>query len=90
MKRYALLSVMAVCCLAGCETDDEIADRVIAQRASMQEAVGMKVLSVKHDGHRRTVVALDGDRAIIFESSKHEHNVTVVEHSAEKSEQVAK
>lgn len=90
MKRYALLSVMAVCCLAGCETDDEIADRVIARRANMQEAVGMKVLSVKYDGHRRTVVALDGDMAIIFQSTKHEHNVTVVEHLAEKSDEVPK
>lgn len=90
MKRYAVLWVMAVCCLGGCETDDEIADRVIARRANMQEAVGMKVLSVKYDGHRRTVVALDGDRAIIFESTKHKHNVTVVEYFAEKSEEVPK
>lgn len=56
----------------------------------MAEAEGLKVLSVKHDGSRRTVVALDGDMAIIFESSKHGHDVSVVEHFAEKSEQVAK
>jgi hypothetical protein len=90
MKLYALLLIMAVCGLAGCETDDQITDRVIAQRANMQEAVGMKVLSVKYDGHRRTVVALDGDRAIIFESTKHKHNVSVVEYFAEKSDEVAK
>lgn len=90
MKRYPLLLIVAVCCITGCETDDQIADRVIAQRANMQEAVGMKVLSVKYDGHRRTVVALDGDMAIIFQSTKHEHNVTVVEHLAEKSDEVPK
>lgn len=90
MKRNALLWIMAVCCVAGCETDDEIADRVIAQRANMQEAVGMKVLSVQHNGFRRTVVALDGDSAIIFQSGKHKHDVTVVEYGTEKSEQVQK
>lgn len=90
MKLYPLLLIVAVCCITGCETDDQIADRVIAQRANMQEAVGMKVLSVKYDGRRRTVIALDGDRAIIFESNKHEHKVAVVEHFAEKSDEVAK
>lgn len=90
MIRYAAFTLMFVSVLIGCETEDQIADRVIAQRANMAEAEGLKVLSVKHDGSRRTVVTLDGDRAIIFESSKHEHDVTVVEHCAEKSEQVEK
>lgn len=92
MIRYAAftLVLVLVSVLIGCETEEQIADRVIAERANMAEAEGLKVLSVKHDGSRRTVVALDGDMAIIFESSKHGHDVSVVEHFAEKSEQVAK
>lgn len=90
MKRYALLLVMALCCLAGCETEDQIADRVIARRANIQEAVGRKVLSVQNYGVRSTVILLDGGRAIVFESSRYAHHVTFVENVAEKSDEVQK
>lgn len=91
MKRITVVIAMcAALTVSGCETDDQIADRVISQRANMQEAVGMKVLAVKQDGRRRTVVVLDSDRAIIFESTKHEHTVGVCEYFAEKSDEVQK
>lgn len=70
MKKFAsLLVCMTVGCL-GCETESQVADRVLKKRQLFQTVVGAEIVSLSDEPYGTTTITLSDGRQIVITSNR--------------------
>lgn len=82
-KRWGVLPfIVLLSCVFGCETETQIADRVLKKRESFKSVTGCEIVSLTDEPYRTTTIVLSDGRKIVIESGKHRHETKVLDEAS--------
>lgn len=70
MKKFQSLLICVTMVCLGCETETQVADRVIKKRQLFQTVVGAEIVSLSDEPYGTTTIILSDGRQIVITSNK--------------------
>lgn len=74
-----LLFVASLFFVFGCETDDQVADRVLKKRELLKTVEGSVIVSITDTPYRTTTIVLSDGRKIVVNSGRSFHETKVID-----------